>query len=56
MQVQQPDGAWDQQGQRGQALRRGGRAGDVGRDLGGDGEHSAFLLLREVYEISKYSC
>ena len=48
MQVQQPDGAGDQQGQRGQALRRGGRAGDVGRDPGGDGEHPAFLLLREV--------
>ena len=48
MQVQQPDGAGDQQGQRGQALRCGGRAGDVGRDPGGDGEHPAFLLLREV--------
>ena len=48
MQVQQQDGAGDQQGQRGQALRRGGRAGDVGRDPGGDGEHPAILLRRKV--------
>ena len=46
--VQQPDGAGDRQGQRGQALRRGGRAGDVGRDPGGDGEHPAILLRRKV--------
>ena len=55
--VQQPDGSGDRQGQRGKALRRGGRAGDVGRDPGGDGEHPAILLRRKerIFNYSRVS-